>query len=174
MNEWILQATAGKQPGRQSKAGKQIGNHQFAQTCRQEGGQAGKQASKQAGRHMCFCVCRFFRRNFARVRCEDGNIEFPAILGPKSPVFLGIPHEHNAVCTSGSSFPPKRGRCVPPLASFLSASNVFKGGPAAISAFLQTHILGAVRNFNGHRVVIFPIGPWDKRNDHFEQKRHCN
>ena len=46
-----MQAKAGKQPGRQTKAGKQIGNHQFAQTCRQEGGQAGKQASKQAGEH---------------------------------------------------------------------------------------------------------------------------
>ena len=32
--------------GRQTNAGKQIGNHQFAQTCRQEGGQAGKQASR--------------------------------------------------------------------------------------------------------------------------------
>ena len=65
-----MQATAGKQPGRQTKAGKQIANHQFAQTCRQDGGQAGKQASKQAGEHagrqasrhagMCFCVFLFF------------------------------------------------------------------------------------------------------------------
>ena len=106
-----MQATAGKQPGRQTKAGKQIGNHQFAQTCRQEGGQAGKQASKQAGRHMCFCVCCVFRRNFARVRCEDGNIEFPAILGPKSPVFLGIPLtvEHNAVLHERFIFCANRG-----------------------------------------------------------------
>ena len=114
-----------------------------------------------------FCGVFVFRRNFASVHCDGVlyhyvNIEFPAILGPKSPVFLGLPHTfgHNAV------------DAIHHFHHFLPHPTFFVGRIAAINAFLtaeplpHTHLFGAVHNFNRNREAMI--------NNLLEQNRNCN
>ena len=137
-----MHAGSGRQTARQADKGRQAERQPSIRTDMQAGRRASRQASKQAnmqeGRqagtqaYVFLCVC-VFRATFERVRCEGvlyhyGNMEFPAILGPKSPVSLGIPLKHNAVCMSGSSLAQ--------IAAdfFRHFPMFFKGALAAISA----------------------------------------